>query len=116
MTTCVFVLGVISCTMSGPRPSPADAAAILAPGAYVYIKPLPPGPTVIVAGSASWPSLEHGPIAWPDDFTRSSDVGACYGPGCYGVLPFYAAPAVHRDAHRANASRQGARAVGRARR
>lgn len=56
MTTCTLIAGIISCTITGPRPTPAEAAAILAP--YQYVAPLPPGPTVIFISA----SVTDGPF------------------------------------------------------
>jgi hypothetical protein len=59
---------------------------------------LPDGPTVVVVPSASWPSLETGPVPWPAEFGRPLDDGACYG--CYGA-PFYGGYGVPAFGHRA---------------
>jgi len=43
MTTCILVLGIISCVLTAPRPTPAEAAKILTASSppYVYVAPAP---------------------------------------------------------------------------
>jgi hypothetical protein len=45
--TCTIIAALVSCVAATPAPSPAEAAAILAPYQFVYVAPLPPGPRVI---------------------------------------------------------------------
>jgi hypothetical protein len=85
----------IVCTGTERPPTAAEAAAILAPGQFVYVPPLPDGPQVFFVSSDAWPSLEHGPVPWPADFGRPLTTGSeCYGVGCYslyGGVPFFGA-------------------------
>jgi hypothetical protein len=98
MTTCALVLGIISCTFAGPRTTPAEALAILAPHQFVYVPPLPPGPTVLILNSSSTagPFGEFKPFSPSQRLDGSSftdpPFGACYGAGCYG--PLYGGPVV----------------------
>lgn len=52
MTTCILVLNVITCTIVGPKLTPAEAAKILAPNQFVYAPTRPPGPTSLVIASS----------------------------------------------------------------
>lgn len=56
MTTCTLIAGIISCVISGPTPTAAESAALLAPRAYVHI-PRTYGPTVTIIAS----DPTHGP-------------------------------------------------------
>jgi hypothetical protein len=64
MTTCTIIAGVISCTITGQTPAPAESAKILAPYQYVAPLPLPPGPRVIIVDSSptSGPFGEFKPL------------------------------------------------------
>lgn len=50
MTTCTLLLGIITCVLSGPPPSPAASAALLAPRQYVHPVPAT-GPWVTTISS-----------------------------------------------------------------
>ena len=60
MTTCILVLNLIHCVVVGPVPTPAQAAAILAPHQFVYMAPRPAGgPFLTVARSKTGPAWDR---------------------------------------------------------
>ena len=65
MTSCIGAALIIRCVLDPtPRPSPAEAAAILAPYQFVAPPPVGPGPTFVILRSS--PTV--GPWAFPPPF------------------------------------------------
>jgi hypothetical protein len=95
MTTCTLIAGVISCTITGPTPTPAESAAVLAPNQYHYVAPPPPGPSVIIVDSSptSGPFGEFKPLpaTAPLNNNPFGYVPSRY-PVLYPVSPYSIAP------------------------
>jgi len=83
VTTCTIVAGVITCVFApGPRPTAAEAAAILAPRQFVYVAPIPPRPPIYVART-----VDH----WPEPRPRRRLDGTLLTDPVqvYGVFPWW---------------------------
>jgi hypothetical protein len=52
MCTVIIIATVVAASCPGPRPSPAEAARIVAPRQFVYVAPAPAGPTIEIVASA----------------------------------------------------------------
>lgn len=89
MTTCALLLGIITCTSTAQRPTPADAVRILTASSppYVYVLPAPRyGPVVAATGSRSG----AGPWDWPEPtYARRLDgTLLTMPPAVYGAQPW----------------------------
>ena len=87
MTTCVLVLGIITCVSTAPRLTPAEAAAILAPHQFVYVAPVDP------LGPQSFVIRAKPPKRLPER-TRLDGTPLWLPPRVYGLPPFYPYPFV----------------------
>jgi len=80
---CLIVGKIVSCLLTAPAPSPADAAKILAPGQYVYHAPLPEGPKVVYL----WGDSSSGPFGSFPGYPVQRPLNCCsvyMHPGVFG--------------------------------
>lgn len=77
MTTCITILGIITCTLNpqATKLSPTEAATILAPGQYVHVPRYPAQPPayLFVPPNAPAPAAMPGPSRYRLDGSLHSD-------------------------------------------